>query len=185
MARLATASGSGANTLGSVMEAPSTTTPDVVVLDALDEDVKPREVADPRRDLWLSSSDGYVLSDRLCARLASAILCSKGPRRVRTCTRFIQQAMIRYFADANNFSRRHQSPIVPIRVGPHAETFYVHRDILTKSEYFRKALDGEFREAGDQAMDLPEEDPAIFSFVVAFLYEERYMPIKPIAAVLG
>ena len=63
--------------------------------------------------------------------------------------------------------------------------FSVHRDILTKSEYFRKALDGEFREAEDQAMDLPEEDPAIFSFVVAFLYEEKYVPIKPIATVLG
>jgi hypothetical protein len=81
--------------------------------------------------------------------------------------------------------RRHQSAIIPVRVGPHAEEFSVHRDILTKSEYFRKALDGEFREADDQAIDLPEEDPAIFSFVVAFLYEEKYVPIKPIATVLS
>jgi hypothetical protein len=63
--------------------------------------------------------------------------------------------------------------------------FSVHRDILTKSEYFRKALDGEFREAEDQAIDLPEEDPAIFSFVVAFLYEGTYVPIKTAASVLG
>jgi len=70
-------------------------------------------------------------------------------------------------------------------VGPHAETFYVHRDILTKSEYFRKALNGGFREAQDQAIDLPEEDPSLFSFVVAYLYEEKYLPIKPIATVLG
>jgi hypothetical protein len=81
--------------------------------------------------------------------------------------------------------RRHQSPIIPVRVGPHAETFHVHRDILTRSEYFRKALDGAFREAEEQAIDLPEEDPAIFSFVVAFLYEGKYVPIKPIATVLG
>jgi hypothetical protein len=86
---------------------------------------------------------------------------------------------------ANYKSSRYSSPIIPVRVGPHAETFPVHRDILTKSEYFRKALDGEFREAGDQAIDLPEEDPDIFSFVIAYLYEEKFVPIKPMAMALG
>ena len=80
--------------------------------------------------------------------------------------------------------RRYSSPIIPVRVGPHAETFPVHRDILKRSEYFRRALEGEFREAGDQAIDLPEEDPDIFSFVVAFLYEHRFVPIKPMAMAL-
>jgi hypothetical protein len=46
-------------------------------------------------------------------------------------------------------------------------------------------LDGDFQEAENQAMDLPEEDPAIFSFVVAFLYEGSYEPIKPVADALG
>jgi len=86
---------------------------------------------------------------------------------------------------ANRKLSRYSSPIIPVRVGPHAETFPIHKDILTKSEYFRKALDGEFREAGDQAIDLPEEDPDIFSFVVAFLYEEKFVPIKPMAMALG
>jgi hypothetical protein len=71
-----------------------------------------------------------------------------------------------------------------VRVGPHAEEFPVHREILRKSEYFRRALDGEFKEASQQAIDLPEEDPSIFSFVVAYLYEERFVPIKPVATVL-
>ncbi|RYP56540.1 hypothetical protein DL771_011859 [Monosporascus sp. 5C6A] len=56
--------------------------------------------------------------------------------------------------------------------------------VLLKAEYFRKALCGEFRESEAQAIDLPEEDPAIFHFVVAFLYEERYVPIVPVASVL-
>lgn len=81
--------------------------------------------------------------------------------------------------------RRYQSPLIPVRVGPIAEVFFIHRDILTRSEYFRKALYGDFREAEDQAVDLPEEDPAIFSFVVAFLYEGTYVPIKSAASVLG
>jgi hypothetical protein len=75
--------------------------------------------------------------------------------------------------------------MIQVRVGIHAETFPVHRDILLKSEYFRKALDGEFREAGEQAIDLPEEDPDIFSFVIAFLYEEKFAPIKPLANALS
>jgi len=80
---------------------------------------------------------------------------------------------------------RHQSAIIPIRVGPTAELFNVHKAVLTKSEYFSKALDGDFKEAEEQAIFLPEEDPAIFSFVVAYLYEGKFMPIKPISSVLG
>lgn len=93
--------------------------------------------------------------------------------------------MERIYTDISYRHRRHQSPIIPVRVGPHADTFYVHRAIMTKSEYFRKALDGDFREAEQQAIDLPEEDPAVFSFVVAFLYEGSYAPIRPIADALG
>ncbi|KAF5020556.1 hypothetical protein F66182_7420 [Fusarium sp. NRRL 66182] len=68
---------------------------------------------------------------------------------------------------------RYSSPPVPIRVGPlnNMQTFYVHRDILIQAEWFRKALCGDFREANDQVIDLPEEDPAIFHFLVTFLYE--------------
>lgn len=74
--------------------------------------------------------------------------------------------------------------MIPIRVGAHAQTFYVHRDILTKSEYFRRALDGEFKEAAAQAIDLPEEDPTLFEFVIAFLYESKYNPLRPVAEII-
>ena len=46
-------------------------------------------------------------------------------------------------------------------------------------------MDGEFQEAKDQAVYLHEEQPHLFSFVVAYLYEEKYVPIKPSATVLG
>lgn len=103
--------------------------------------------------------------------------------------------------------RRYSSPVIPLRVGqpPRIETFYVsaavythprpggldsppalqvHKHILLKSEYFERALCGDFREAAAQSINLPEEDPAIFHFVVAYLYEGRYDPIKPIASAL-
>ncbi|KAL2136035.1 hypothetical protein VTI74DRAFT_5771 [Chaetomium olivicolor] len=81
---------------------------------------------------------------------------------------------------------RYSSPIIPLQVGvsPRHETFYVHKKVLLKSEYFERALCGEFRESGMQSIDLPEEDPAIFHFLVAYLYEGKYEPIKPAASVL-
>ncbi|KAF3015532.1 hypothetical protein E8E14_001266 [Neopestalotiopsis sp. 37M] len=81
---------------------------------------------------------------------------------------------------------RYNSPIIPLQVGiyPDAQTFYVHKNILIKTDYFRKALCGSFKEAATQSISLPEEDPAIFHFIVAFLYEDKYVPIKPIASAL-
>jgi hypothetical protein len=61
----------------------------------------------------------------------------------------------------------------------------VHEPILLKSLYFEKALCGDFVESSTQSIDLPEENPAIFHFLVAYLYEGKYVPIKPIASVLG
>lgn len=43
--------------LDAAMRAPSAA-PDVVVLDFVDDDMKIKEPADPKKDLWLSSVDG-------------------------------------------------------------------------------------------------------------------------------
>lgn len=45
-------------TLDDVMRAPSTHTPDVVVLDTTHEDETPKDTLNLREDLWLSSADG-------------------------------------------------------------------------------------------------------------------------------
>jgi hypothetical protein len=47
----------GETSLDAAMRAPSTA-PDVVVLDFVDDDMKIKEVADPKKDLRLSSVDG-------------------------------------------------------------------------------------------------------------------------------
>ncbi|KAK4226123.1 hypothetical protein QBC38DRAFT_237721 [Podospora fimiseda] len=127
-------------TLGDVMREPSTTRPDVVVLETITEDRPPRQKGlNPKEDLWLTTADG-----------------------------------------------RYNSSIIPLRVGtsPDCETFYVHKHILIRHEYFEKALCGGFLEAETQSMDFPEEVPAIFHFLVAYFYEGRYEPIKPVASVL-
>jgi len=45
------------------MRAPSTNVPDVVVLDSVDADEKPKVVMNLKKDLWLSTVDGYVVLD--------------------------------------------------------------------------------------------------------------------------
>lgn len=144
------------HTLADAMGVPQ---PQVMVIDRVYEEEKEEHLPSTTEDLWVSSADG-----------------------------------------------RYCSAPVPIRVGPlnNMQTFYVcegidlltwrpvkltgfqvHKDILVQAEWFQKALCGNFREASEQFIDLPEEDPAIFHFLVAFLYEGCYEPIKPAASVLG
>jgi hypothetical protein len=40
------------------MREPSTTVPDVVVLDSMPEGLERKETLDPKEDLWLSTVDG-------------------------------------------------------------------------------------------------------------------------------
>ncbi|KAG7114594.1 hypothetical protein HYQ45_016541 [Verticillium longisporum] len=133
------AGASAERTLDDTMRAPTSTTPDVVVLEHAHNEKKAKDAPNLREDFWLSSSDG-----------------------------------------------RYNSPIIPLRVGqaPDIAIFHVHKDVLLTSEYFRKALCGSFREADAQSMDLPQEDPAIFHFVVAFLYQQTFVPIQAVASVL-
>jgi hypothetical protein len=46
------------SSLDAAMRAPSTQQPDVVVLDSVDQEPKVKDTTDPKKDLWLSTSDG-------------------------------------------------------------------------------------------------------------------------------
>ncbi|EEU46005.1 uncharacterized protein NECHADRAFT_100078 [Fusarium vanettenii 77-13-4] len=116
--------------------------------------------------------------------LAEAMSAPSGPPNVVVLERDYQEDNEKKVPSASedlwisSVDGRYSSPPVPIRVGPlnNIQTFY--------AEWFRKALCGEFREAEEQVIDLPEEDPAIFHFLVAFLYEGRFEPIRPAASAL-
>lgn len=50
----------------------------------------------------------------------------------------------------------------------------VHKALLTnQSEYFHKALNGKFKEAGEQAIRLPEESPDAFDLLIGWLYQNQ------------
>lgn len=50
---------------------------------------------------------------------------------------------------------------------------------------FAKMIDGGFKEAYEQVIDLPDDDPAVISLMIAYLYEGNYVPIKPAADAIG
>ena len=60
---------------------------------------------------------------------------------------------------------------MPIYVGQDRICFHVYEDILcTNSEFFDAALASEFREGIEKCVNLPEESPTVFNFLVQWLY---------------
>ncbi|KAF2107862.1 hypothetical protein BDV96DRAFT_505467 [Lophiotrema nucula] len=68
------------------------------------------------------------------------------------------------------------SPIVTIVVGPDQRLFAAHEDVLSHSPYFASALRDQFFESHTRRIDLPTEEPEIFSCVLEYLYKGDYYP---------
>jgi len=62
------------------------------------------------------------------------------------------------------------SPIVPFTVGKEGRLFAAHEDVLSVSPFFVAACRGQFFEAQSKRIDLPDEEPEIFSCVLEYLY---------------
>jgi hypothetical protein len=65
--------------------------------------------------------------------------------------------------------------LVTLRVGPEKETFVLHKELLcARSEYFRAAHSGNFKEAGENEIALPEGvDMRAFRTFVTWLYVDQ------------
>jgi len=68
------------------------------------------------------------------------------------------------------------SPIITIVVGQEQRLFAAHEDVLTLSPVLAAATHGQFLEAHTRRIDLPEEEPEIFSSVLEYLYKGDYYP---------
>jgi len=69
------------------------------------------------------------------------------------------------------------SPIVTFTVGKEGRLFAAHEDVLAASPYFDAVVCGQFRsESGSKRIDLPDEEPEIFSCVLEYLYKGDYYP---------
>lgn len=62
------------------------------------------------------------------------------------------------------------SPIVTFTVGREGRLFAAHEDVLSASPFFAAACRGQFLEAQSKRIDLPDEEPEIFSCVLEYLY---------------
>ena len=68
------------------------------------------------------------------------------------------------------------SPIVTLTVGHDQRLFAAHETVLSASSFFAVALKTQFFEATAKRLDLPDEDPIIFSCVLEYLYKGDYYP---------
>ncbi|KAI9678766.1 MAG: hypothetical protein M1817_005823 [Caeruleum heppii] len=68
------------------------------------------------------------------------------------------------------------SPVVTITVGREQRLFAAHEDILSVSPFFAVACRGQFYEAHSKRIDLPDEEPEVFSCVLEYLYKGDYYP---------
>lgn len=68
------------------------------------------------------------------------------------------------------------SAIITISVGREQRLFAAHEDVLSHSPYFQLACQGQFYQTTNKRIDLPDEDPEVFSSVLEYLYKGDYYP---------
>jgi len=66
---------------------------------------------------------------------------------------------------------------VTFTVGREGRLFAAHEDVLASSPFFKAIIRSQFRsEAQSKRIDLPDEEPEIFSCVLEYLYKGDYYP---------
>jgi hypothetical protein len=68
------------------------------------------------------------------------------------------------------------SPIVTLTVGREGRLFAAHEDVLGQAPFFEKILAGNYLDASNKRIALPDEEPEVFSAVLEYLYKGDYYP---------
>jgi hypothetical protein len=68
------------------------------------------------------------------------------------------------------------SAIITISVGREQRLFAAHEDVLSHSPWFQAACSGQFFQTANKRIDLPDEDPEVFSSILEYLYKGDYFP---------
>jgi BTB/POZ domain len=68
------------------------------------------------------------------------------------------------------------SAIITICVGPEQRLFAAHEDVLCAAPFFAACCRGQFLESHNKRINLPDEQPEIFSTVLEYLYKGDYYP---------
>lgn len=76
---------------------------------------------------------------------------------------------------ANCYSS-HFDTIVLVKVGPEEQKFTIHKGLLCAvSTYFKAALEGGFKEAEEQMINMPEDDVEVFEHFQLWVYTGSFM----------
>ena len=68
------------------------------------------------------------------------------------------------------------SAIITICVGPEQRLFAAHEDVLCLSPFFTSCCRSQFLESHTKRINLPDEQPEIFSSILEYLYKGDYYP---------
>ncbi|RBQ77366.1 hypothetical protein FVER14953_12944 [Fusarium verticillioides] len=61
------------------------------------------------------------------------------------------------------------------------DQYHVHKAIICpRSNFFKAACDGKFKEAQTGKIDLPDDDPAAVRMMIEYLYHDTYVPVGAI-----
>ncbi|KAF9731139.1 hypothetical protein PMIN06_008588 [Paraphaeosphaeria minitans] len=68
------------------------------------------------------------------------------------------------------------SAIITLSIGHEQRLFAAHEDVLCHSPYFQSACRDQFFSSSNKRIDLPDEDPEVFSSILEYLYKGDYYP---------
>ncbi|KAH7086318.1 hypothetical protein FB567DRAFT_549825 [Paraphoma chrysanthemicola] len=94
------------------------------------------------------------------------------PRRAE---RLAEQVQVQS-PQSNQTSPQLGSAIITISVGREQRLFAAHEDVLSHSPWFQAACSGQFFQTANKRIDLPDEDPEVFSSILEYLYKGDYFP---------
>ncbi|KAF1851601.1 uncharacterized protein K460DRAFT_373574 [Cucurbitaria berberidis CBS 394.84] len=94
------------------------------------------------------------------------------PRKVE---KLAQQAQVSS-PQSNQTSPTLGSAIITLCVGPEQRLFAAHEDVLSHSPWFHAACSGQFFQTANKRIDLPDEEPEVFSSILEYLYKGDYYP---------
>ncbi|KAF2662554.1 hypothetical protein K491DRAFT_585350 [Lophiostoma macrostomum CBS 122681] len=94
------------------------------------------------------------------------------PRKVE---KLVQHAQVSS-PQSNQTSPTLGSSIITLSVGREQRLFAAHEDVLCHSPYFQTACRDQFFSTSNKRIDLPEEEPEVFSSILEYLYKGDYYP---------
>ncbi|KAF2189204.1 hypothetical protein K469DRAFT_562920 [Zopfia rhizophila CBS 207.26] len=68
------------------------------------------------------------------------------------------------------------SSIITLSVGREQRLFAAHEDVLCHSPFFQSACRDQFFQTTNKRIDLPDEEPEVFSSILEYLYKGDYYP---------